>query len=103
MFMAGVRGPNAIALVEQEDPTLVLDNQWGPYALVLWDSGWSLTASHEGLEMLADPSGRRFRRGLSPKAGQGQVQFLVEACDPCEADRYAYVVNRVTAWPLSLV
>lgn len=72
-----------------------LDNQWGPYSLILWDAGWSLTASHECLEMLADPYGRRLRKGLSPRAGQGDVQFLVEVCDPCEADRYAYAVNGV--------
>ena len=74
-----------------------LDNQWGPYSLILWDAGWSLTASHECLEMLADPYGRRLRKGPSPKAGQGEVQFLVEVCDPCEADRYAYAVNQVAA------
>lgn len=72
-----------------------LDNQWGPYSLILWDAGWSLTASHECLEMLADPYGRRLRKGQSPKAGQGEVRFLVEVCDPCEADQYAYSVNGV--------
>jgi hypothetical protein len=72
-----------------------LDNKWGPYALILWDAGWSLTASHECLEMLADPYGRRLRQAPSPKAGQGEVQFLVEVCDPCEADQYSYPVNGV--------
>jgi hypothetical protein len=72
-----------------------LDNKYGPYALVRYDTGWSLTASHECLEMLADPLGSRTRRGTSPKAGQGQVRFLVEVCDPCEAQSFAYERNGV--------
>jgi hypothetical protein len=72
-----------------------LDNQWGPFALVRWASGWSLTASHECLEMLADPYGRRLRKGPSLKAGQGSVQYLVEVCDPSEAEAYAYDVDGI--------
>jgi hypothetical protein len=72
-----------------------LDNTWGPYSLIRWDTGWSLTASHECLEMLADPYGRRLRTAPSPKAGQGEVQFLVEVCDPCEAEQFAYEENGV--------
>jgi hypothetical protein len=56
---------------------------------------WSLTASHEMLEMLADPFGKRVIPGKSPKRGQGRVEFLVEVCDPCEADRFAYTVNDI--------
>ena len=66
-----------------------------PYALVLYGSTWSLTASHECLEMLGDPTARRVRSGLSPITGQGRVEFLVEVCDPCEAGLYAYGVNGV--------
>jgi hypothetical protein len=56
---------------------------------------WSLTASHEMLEMLGDPFGRRVIAGRSPKRGQGRVEFLVEMCDPCEADEFAYTVNDI--------
>jgi hypothetical protein len=66
-----------------------------PYALVEYSRSWSLTASHEALEMLCDPWGRRTAAGRSPKPDQGQVEFLVEACDPCEAARYAYTINGV--------
>ncbi len=72
-----------------------LDNQWGPFALVRWAPGWSLTASHECLEMLADPYGRRLRQGPSIKAGQGTVQYLVEVCDPSEAEAFAYEVDGI--------
>src|SRR6516162_11256450 len=51
------------------------DNQ--PFALVSFADGWQLTASHEALEMLADPFGNRLVAGDSPKADQGRVEFLV--------------------------
>jgi hypothetical protein len=71
------------------------DNRGRPYALVEYSRSWSLTASHEVLEMLVDPFGRRVAAGRSPKAGQGQVEFLVEACDPCEASQFAYTIDGV--------
>ena len=70
-----------------------LDNNGQPFALVEFGPDWSLTASHETLEMLADPFGSRLVAGQSPKRGQGRVEFLVEVCDPCEAGEYAYSVN----------
>lgn len=72
-----------------------LDKNGQPYALVEYGSSWSLTASHECLEMLADPYGNRVIAGGSPKPGQGRVEFLVEVCDPAEDARYAYTVNGV--------
>jgi len=71
------------------------DSHGQPYALVEYSASWSLTASHEVLEMLCDPWGRRVVAGRSPKPDQGQVEFLVEACDPCEASTYAYTINGV--------
>ncbi|MFI5280839.1 MAG: hypothetical protein ACHQU1_10105 [Gemmatimonadales bacterium] len=73
-----------------------LDRNGQPYALVQYDDAWSLTASHETLEMLADPFGSRLQASQSLKAGQGRVEYLVEVCDPCEAPGYAYSVNGVT-------
>jgi hypothetical protein len=73
------------------------DNNNQPFALVQYDAGWSLTASHETLEMLADPSGNRLQVGQSLKPDQGQVEYLVEVCDPCEDQSFAYAVNGVTA------
>jgi hypothetical protein len=66
-----------------------------PFALIAMSDSWSLTASHEMLEMLADPFGRRMIPGRSPRRGQGRVEFLVEVCDPCEAAEYAYTVNDI--------
>jgi hypothetical protein len=70
------------------------DNQ--PFALVTFTDGWQLTASHEALEMLADPFGNRVVAGDSPKADQGRVEFLVEVCDPSEAAQFGYTVNGIT-------
>jgi hypothetical protein len=71
------------------------DQHGQPLALVQYDASWSLTASHECLEMLADPFGRRVIAGESPVQGQGRVNFLVEVCDPCEASACAYTINGV--------
>jgi len=66
-----------------------------PYSLVLYGPSWSLTASHECLEMLADPFGSLKRAGQSLRPEQGRVDFLVEVCDPCEDVQFAYPVNGV--------
>ena len=71
------------------------DKQGQPFALVKYDYGWGLTASHECLEMLVDPFGNRIIAGQSPKPGQGRVEFLVEVCDPSEDTPFAYRVNGI--------
>lgn len=75
-----------------------LDNEGQPFALVTSSDDndvWSLTASHECLEMLVDPFGDRLVPGDSPKPDQGRVLFLVEVCDPSEAAEFGYSVNGV--------
>jgi len=71
------------------------DKNGQPFALISMSDSWSLTASHEMLEMLADPFGKRVLPGKSPMSGQGRVEFLVEVCDPCEGDAFAYTVNDI--------
>ena len=74
------------------------DDQGQPIAFVTADDRqdvWSLTASHECLEMLADPSGNRLVAGDSPMEGQGRVQILVEVADPSEDAEFGYSVNGV--------
>jgi hypothetical protein len=71
------------------------DRNQQPFALVAAGTSWSLAASHETLEMLVDPFGNRLVAGNSPMAGQGRVEFLVEICDPCQDDDFAYNVNGV--------
>src|SRR5204862_2300991 len=70
-----------------------LDKDNPPFALVQFNDSWQLTASHETLEMLADPFGNRLVAGDSPKPDQGRVEFLVEVCDPSEAAEFGYTVN----------
>ncbi|MGM4928948.1 hypothetical protein [Tardiphaga sp. 619_E2_N8_5] len=75
-----------------------LDNDRQPFALISASSDidhWSLTASHETLEMLVDPYGDRLIAGNSPKKDQGRVSFLVEVADPSEAAEFAYTCNNV--------
>jgi hypothetical protein len=72
------------------------DSDGQPFSLVTAEEGWSLTASHELVEMLVDPFGRRLTEGQSTKPGQGRVQFLVEPGDPSEAVEFAYAINGVT-------
>lgn len=72
-----------------------LDKDGQPFALITFGDSWSLTASHEMLEMLADPGGNRLIPGRSPKPDQGRVEFLVEVCDPSEAAEFAYTVNDI--------
>ena len=71
------------------------DKEGQPFALVKYDYGWGLTASHEVLEMLVDPFGNRMTAGQSPKPGQGRVEFLVEVCDPSEDTPFAYRINGI--------
>jgi hypothetical protein len=72
-----------------------------PFALVDFDELWSLTASHECLEMLADPSGSRLRaanlldQAVALGEAASRVNYLVEVCDPSEAGQFAYQVNGV--------
>lgn len=75
-----------------------LDIDGQPYALISSSDvldEWSLTASHELIEMLVDPFGNRTVAGDSPKSDQGRVLFLVEACDPSEAAEFGYTVNGI--------
>jgi hypothetical protein len=71
------------------------DKQGQPFALVHYSYGWSLTASHECLEMLVDPFGNRLMAGPSLIKKQGRVEYLVEVCDPSEDTPFAYRVNGI--------
>jgi hypothetical protein len=74
------------------------DKDGQPFALISASAkldDWSLTASHEMLEMLVDPFGNRLVAADSPKEGQGRVSILVEVSDPSEAADFAYTVNGI--------
>lgn len=72
-----------------------------PYSLVEYDQDWSVTASHETLEMLGDPMGNTLVAATIPAADMpkirglsARVRILRELCDPCEMATYP--VNGVT-------
>jgi hypothetical protein len=81
-----------------------------PMGLVEGREGWSLAASHELLEMVIDPQGElkvpgesiadsipddRLAPGAKQYLDQGQVSYLLEVCDPCQAADNAYTVNGI--------
>jgi len=72
-----------------------LDDAGTPYALVEARRGWSLTASHECLEMIVDPYGNRTVPGAPPRDDQDRAEYLVEVCDPCQDALTAYTVNDI--------
>jgi hypothetical protein len=81
------------------------DKHKQPYAKVIASKGdptWTIDASHEILEMLVDPYGNRMQSSVAIEIvgnkiqdGTGQFGYLVEACDPCEDNSYAYTINGV--------
>ncbi len=72
-----------------------LDDKNQPYAIINYRPGWTLTASHELLEMLVDPSGNRLIAGPSVDKDKpdDQVRYLLEVCDPVEDSEHAYSIN----------
>jgi hypothetical protein len=82
-----------------------LDKKNQPYSLVIGtpdSSDWTIDASHETLEMLVDPSGNRLQTskaieisGDGTEDTTGEFEYLVEVCDPCEANQYAYSIQGI--------
>jgi hypothetical protein len=76
-----------------------------PYAKVIAtpdDDSWTIDASHETIEMLIDPSGNKMQSSTSIEIsgdgvvdGTSQFNYLVEACDPCEANGLAYPIQGI--------
>lgn len=82
-----------------------LDKKNQPYSLVIGtpdNEDWTIDVSHETLEMLVDPFGNRLQtsRGIAIDAhgvhdAPGEFEYLVEACDPCEGNQYAYTISGI--------
>ena len=76
-----------------------------PYAKIVVTPGsdeWTVDASHETIEMLVDPNGNRLQTATAIQIKEGRIvdgvgkfEYLVEACDPCEADSSTYTINGV--------
>lgn len=82
-----------------DDPGVVgfhTDKNGNPLALVQFGPGWSLSASHEVLEILADPFGNRVVASSSPNGDNARVEILVEVCDPSQDATFSYTINGVT-------
>ncbi len=71
------------------------DERGQPFAKVEYREGWSLTASHELLEMLVNPYVNRTMRVKGLDSSGQEVDFLVEVSDPVEDDDYGYRINGV--------
>jgi hypothetical protein len=59
-----------------------------PFALVAASDAWSVTLSHEVLEMITDPFGNRLIAAAHPLHRRERVRYLVEVCDPCQTVWY---------------
>jgi hypothetical protein len=59
-----------------------------PFALVQASDAWSVTISHEVLEMIADPYGNRLIAAAHSQDERERVKYLLEVCDPCQAVWY---------------
>ncbi len=73
-----------------------LDKNRKPFAEIQAGTDWSITASHELLEMLVDPLGHRLVSDpdIDPASDGHQVHYLVEVGDPCEI--YTYQMNGIS-------
>jgi hypothetical protein len=77
------------------------DDHHQPLSFVEFTPDWTVTVSHEVLEMLADPWGSRLHSARLPaglegdfakfglSSAQSRVSYLLEVGDPCEATQYS--------------
>jgi hypothetical protein len=102
----GVWPVNLVASLPPGEGGFHLDKHNQPYSKVIATPAsdeWTIDASHETIEMLVDPFGNRLQTSNAIGIGPGntivdepgQFDYLVEACDPCEADTYAYPIQGV--------
>jgi hypothetical protein len=102
---AGVWPVQLVKTLPPDEGGFHSDKHKQPYAKVIAspdDTTWTIDASHEILEMLVDPYGNRMQSSVAIEIvggkiqdGTGQFGYLVEACDPCEDNSYAYTINGV--------
>jgi hypothetical protein len=64
-----------------------------PFSLVQASDAWSVTVSHEALEMRADMYGNHLIAAPHPLNRSERVKYLLEVCDPCQ--QIWYPVNGV--------
>ncbi len=94
-----------VASLPPDEGGVHLDKNNRPYALVMGtpdSADWTIDTSHETLEMLVDPSGNRLQSaraiaisGNDVQDTPGEVEYLLEACDPCGGNQFAYSINGI--------
>jgi hypothetical protein len=102
---AGVWPVDLVSSLPPGEGGVHMDRHNQPYAKVIATPNsdeWTIDASHETVEMLVDPYGNKMQNstaiaivGGTVQDAPGQFGYLVEACDPCEADNYAYQINGI--------
>jgi hypothetical protein len=102
---AGVWPVFLVATLPPDEGGIHLDKKNQPYSLVIGtkdNDDWTIDASHETLEMLVDPTGNRLHTSFAIEIDgskihdtSGQFDYLVEACDPCEGNQYAYTIQGI--------
>jgi hypothetical protein len=102
---AGVWPIFLVASLPPDEGGFHQDKKNQPYAEVIAtpaSDDWTIDASHEFIEMLVDPMGNRLQTsraieisGNSVVDGTGEFEYLVEACDPCEDNSFAYSINGI--------
>ena len=103
---AGVWPVNLVHSLPPGEGGVHMDRHNQPYAKVIANpvsEEWTIDASHETLEMLVDPFGNKLQISRAITIGSGgeiqdtigEFDYLVEACDPCEADNFAYSIQGV--------
>jgi hypothetical protein len=102
---AGVWPVQLVKTLPPDEGGFHSDKHKQPYAKVIAsksDPTWTIDTSHEILEMLVDPYGNRMQSSVAIEIVKGKVQdgagqygYLVEACDPCEDNSYAYTINGI--------
>lgn len=72
-----------------------IDDLGRPYAKILYRENWTITASHEMLEMLVNPQLDRYIATDIAANLEGDERFLVEIAGPVQSIAFGYEINGV--------
>ena len=88
ILRADIGTPGAMALHQERDGV--------PFALVTFTDQWTHSASHQMLEMAANPRSNWTVSSKSVRPGdRHKVRYLVQVCDPCQNLTFAYSIEGV--------
>lgn len=66
-----------------------------PYAEILYRANWTITASHELLEMMVNPFINNYRVADISAEFEGDERFLVEVAGPVQSPKFGYKINNI--------